>query len=350
MLGVSPPVFRILVVGPAWVGDTVLAQPLFKRLHEKHPDLQLDVLAPAWTVPLLARMPEVDTGILGPFGHGDLRLTQRWRLARELRGRSYDQAIVLPNSFKSALVPAFAGIRLRTGFVGELRQVLLNDARVLDERALPLMAERFAQLAEAPGAPLERPLPKLELRVVQANRDATLHKLGLDLDRPVACLCPGAEYGPAKRWPEAHFAALATKLTGAGYQVWIIGSGKDRAIGAAIEQLSERHCRNLCGATDLGAAVDLLSVAALVVSNDSGLMHVAAALDRPMVALYGSSSPGFTPPLSARAVVEKLDLPCSPCFQRECPLVHFNCMRQLDPQRVFDRALAIAAKPAPACP
>ena len=345
----SPPVFKILVVGPAWVGDTVLAQPLFKRLHEKHAEVQLDVLAPAWTVPLLARMPEVDTGILSPFGHGDLRLTQRWRLARELRGRHYDQAIVLPNSFKSALVPAFAGIKLRTGFVGELRQLLLNDARVLDEQALPLMAERFAQLAEPPEQPLKRPLPKLELRVVQSSRDATLHKLGLNLDRPVACLCPGAEYGPAKRWPEAHFAALASKLAGAGYQVWIIGSAKDRAIGAAIEQLSEHHSRNLCGATDLGAAVDLLSVAALVISNDSGLMHVAAALDRPMVALYGSSSPGFTPPLSARAAVEKLDLPCSPCFQRECPLGHFNCMRQLDPQRVLDRALAIAGRPAPAC-
>jgi len=345
---VSPTVFKILVVGPAWVGDTVLAQPLFKRLHERHSDLQLDVLAPAWTVPLLARMPEVGTGILNPFGHGDLRLTQRWRLARDLRTRRYDQAIVLPNSFKSALLPAFAGIELRTGFVGELRQVLLNDARVLDEQALPLMADRFAQLAEAPGAPLQRPLPKLELRVVQSSRDATLNKLGLDLDRPVACLCPGAEYGPAKRWPEAHFAALTRKLADAGYQVWIIGSAKDRAIGAAIEQLSEHRSRNLCGATDLGAAVDLLSVAALVVSNDSGLMHVAAALDRPMVALYGSSSPGFTPPLSARAAVEKLDLPCSPCFQRECPLGHFNCMRQLDPQRVFDRALIIAAKPAPA--
>jgi len=330
-------VYKVLVVGPSWVGDTVLAQPLFKRLHERHPDLKLDVLAPGWTLPLLERMSEVSEGLASPFGHGQLQLGRRWRLARELKARAYDQAVVLPNSFKSALIPRLAGIGLRTGFVGEVRQVLLNDARRLDTAALPLMAERFAHLADAAGEPLRRPLPLPHLKVVPAARDALLARLGLRADPPVACLCPGAEYGPAKRWPAEHFAALAAQLAQQGWQVWLIGSAKDNAIGTQIAELSGGRCRNLCGATSLDEAVDLMSAAHAVVSNDSGLMHIAAALDRPMLALYGSSSPAFTPPLSARAEVVQLKLPCSPCFARECPLGHFKCMRDLEPEHVLEK-------------
>jgi heptosyltransferase-2 len=323
----------------------VLAQPLFKRLHEKHRELELDVLAPAWTLPLLERMPEVSQGLVSPFQHGELKLAGRWRLARQLAPRAYDQAIVLPNSFKSALIPRFAGIGLRTGFTGEARGFLLNDTRRLDTSALPLMAERFAHLADSADEPLRRPLPQPSLRASPADREALLARLGLRTDPAVACLCPGAEYGPAKRWPPEHFAALAKDLAQHGWQVWLIGSSKDRPIGSQIEQLSAGACRNLCGATGLGEAVDLLSAAQLVVSNDSGLMHVAAALDRPLIALYGSSSPSFTPPLSPRAEVMRLELPCSPCFARECPLGHFRCMRELDPGRVFQRARERTAAP-----
>ncbi len=341
-------VYKILVIGPSWVGDTVLAQPLFKRLHEKHGNLKLDVLAPAWTLPLLERMPEVSEGLASPLGHGELKLAQRWRLAQGLKARQYDQAIVLPNSFKSALIPRLAGIRLRTGFVGEARHALLNDARRLDAKALPLMAERFAHLADARDEPLRRPLPQPALSVSPAARDALLARLTLRTDPPVACFCPGAEYGPAKRWPAEHFASLAARLADHGWQVWLIGSPKDRAIGAEIERLSGGRCRDLCGDTGLAEAVDLLSAAQVVVSNDSGLMHVAAALDRPMLALYGSSSPSFTPPLSPHAEVVKLDLPCSPCFERECPLGHFKCMRDLGPERIFGHLSRIVCAPATA--
>jgi heptosyltransferase-2 len=334
--------YKILVIGPSWVGDTVLAQPLFQRLRERHPGLQLDVLSPAWTLSLLRRMPQVNETLASPFAHGELALAKRWRLAREIRARGYDQAIVLPNSFKSALIPWLAGIPKRTGFVGELRQPLLNDARRLDARALPLMAERFAHLADSPEAPLRRPLPALQLQVSEATRAAVLSTLGLSLEAPVACLCPGAEYGPAKRWPAEHFGELARLARAAGYQVWLVGSPKDRLIGEDIEHASHGAVRNLCGSTSLEQAVDLLSLAQVVVANDSGLMHIAAALGRPLLALYGSSSPGFTPPLSAHAHVLKLELPCSPCFKRECPLGHFDCMRKLLPRQVF------AAFPAPA--
>src|SRR5687767_10424202 len=183
----------ILVVGPSWIGDTVLAQPLLKLLHARHPGLALDVLAPRWTFPLLERMPEVRRAILSPFEHGDFRLGERRRLGRDLAPESYDQAIVLPNTFKSALVPLFARIPLRTGYIGEFRRWLLNDARRLDAKGMPQLAERYAALAAPRGVTLPRPLPGPFLRVDEAQRRATLGRLGLERGRPAAALCPGAE-------------------------------------------------------------------------------------------------------------------------------------------------------------
>jgi heptosyltransferase-2 len=336
---------RILVVAPSWVGDAVLAQPLFARLHERHRDLELDVLAPPWTHALFSRMPQVRAVLASPFGHGELALARRYRLARELTGQRYDQAIVLPNSFKSALIPWLAGIALRTGFVGEARWRLLNDARRLDKSALPLMVERFAALAEQAGRDLPRPLPPARLVIDETQRASTLARLGLTLQRPVAVLCHGAEYGPAKRWPAEYFAELARKLVDAGYAVWLAGSANDTAIGKDIVRLSERPCVNLSGRTTLAEAIDLVSCAAFVVSNDSGLMHIAAALDKPLTAIFGSSSPAFTPPDSPHAQIVRLDLPCSPCFERVCPLGHFNCMLQLKPDLVWNRIDFAKIKP-----
>ena len=326
---------KILVVAPAWVGDTVMAQPMFRLLHERHAHLVLDVLAPPFTLPLLTRMPEVHQGIVARFGHGELKFNQRRRLARELQAERYDQAIVLPNSLKSALIPLLAKIPLRTGFRGEMRYGFLNDVRRLDEKALPKMVERFAALALDRGANLPRTLPTPRLTVILRNIEIIVNKHKLTLEKPIAIFCPGAEYGPAKRWPAEHFGALAKRAAENGYTVWLIGSPKDAAIGDAIVSASGGACINLCGRTSLEDAIDLIGIAALVVTNDSGLMHVAASLDRPTLALYGSSSPAFTPPLSDKAKIIKIELPCSPCFKRECPLGHFNCMRQLTPAMVW---------------
>jgi len=327
--------YKILIIGPSWVGDAMLMQPMLLRLRQRHPGCRIDVLAPPWTAALLGAIPEVDEVITNPFPHGALRLGARFQLGKKLRGSQYDQAIVLANTLKSALVPFFAHIPLRTGFVGEARYGLLNDTRKLDKKCLPLMVERFAQLAENRDGSIPRPLANPRLHVSAAQRDATLQKLGLMTDKPVAVFCPGAEYGSAKRWPATYFAEIAQRLQNRGYAVWLLGSAKDKEVADKITALGNAECRNLCGVTDLTDAIALLSRAQLVISNDSGLMHLAAALDRPMLALFGSSSPQFTPPLSPYAEVIKLDMKCSPCFKRECPLGHFNCMRQLTPDLVW---------------
>jgi heptosyltransferase-2 len=335
MLKHAPDMYKILVVAPSWVGDAMLMQPMLARLKQRHANCRIDVLAPPWTAGLLHAIPEVDAVITNPFPHGALQLKARYRLGRELRAARYDQAVVLPNSLKSALVPFFAGIPLRTGFVGESRYGLLNDARKLDKAVLPYMVERFAFLAETPQGHIPRPLADPKLAISVAQRDVTLNKLALNLDRPVAVFCPGAEYGPAKRWPESYYAQLAKRFREHGYAVWLIGSGKDQPVAAQIDELSGDLCVNLCGNTDLADAIALLGSATVVVSNDSGLMHLAAAQDKPLLALFGSSSPQFTPPLSKQARVIKIDIECSPCFKRVCPLGHFNCMMQLTPERVW---------------
>ena len=315
----------------------MLMQPMLMRLKQRHPECRIDVFAPPWTEKLLRALPEVHEVIVNPFPHGALQLMKRYRLGKQLRAARYDQAIVLPNSWKSALVPFFAQIPLRTGLVGESRYILLNDAHTLDKQKLPLMVERFAQLAEAAHGEIRRPLANPRLVIDEAQRDTTLRKLDLKLDQPVAVFCPGAEYGPAKRWPAAYYADIAQRLLQHGYAVWLIGSAKDKPVADEINQFTDGHCINLCGRTDLGDAIALLSCAQLVVSNDSGLMHLAAALDKPMLALFGSSSPQFTPPLSAQAQVVRLDIECSPCFKRACPLGHFDCMTQLTPDLVWEK-------------
>lgn len=323
---------RTLVVAPSWIGDAVLSHPLLVRLKEADPSGTIDVLAPPWVLPVYRRMPEVSSTIENPFGHGALRFGERRRFAKSLGG--HDRAYVLPNSFKSALIPWHAGIAQRIGFRGEMRYGLINDMRALDKSALPLQVERYAALAQPRGEALRRPLPEPRLITDASTRAATVARLGLDLSRPVAAFAPGAEYGPAKRWPASHFAALGRTLVDRGEQVWLFGSAKDSPVAREIAASIGAHAVDLTGRMSLDEAIDLMSLASHVVSNDSGLMHIAAALDRPMAAIFGSSSPAYTPPLSAKARVVSLNLACSPCFQRECPLGHTNCLRLIEPARI----------------
>ena len=322
----------------------VMAQSLFRLIKQRHPSVRIDVLAPAWTLVLLSRMPEVHEALDSPFKHGRLKLMARYRLACSLRERGYDQAIVLPNSLKSALIPFWAKIPVRTGYVGEWRWGLLNDARYLDKNRLPMTVQRFVALGVEDGAALPAELPRPSLAVTESGIEMALTCLGLERPTaPLLALCPGAEFGSSKRWPAEYFAEIARTKLAQGWQVWLFGSGKDIAITAQVRAIAGVECVDLAGRTTLAEAIDLLSLADRVVTNDSGLMHVAAALGRRLIAIYGSSDPGFTPPLGTQAKAEWLGLSCSPCFQRECPLGHLRCLRDLKPEQVL-RVMDEAAK------
>lgn len=330
----SSRVERILVVGPAWVGDMVMAQSLFKTLKRDRPQAVIDVAAPTWSEALLHRMPEVNRAISLPLKHGQLALGSRYRLGKSLQSQGYRQAILLPNSFKSALLPFWAKIPRRTGFLGEGRWGLVNDLRVLNKARLTMTVQRFTALALEHDAVLPPSIINPALQVKPEQVAAALRRHGLErTSNPLMGLCPGAEYGPAKRWPAEYFLQIAKFLNRAGWRVWIFGSQKDTPIGHWIA--AQSHSVDLTGKTTLAEAVDLLSVTDGVVSNDSGLMHIAAALNRNLVAIYGSSDPSLTPPLSSKATVLSLQLSCSPCFQRHCPLTHLQCLRELLPERVL---------------
>lgn len=336
----------VLVIGPSWVGDMVMSQVLYSHLQQSRPGVAIDVLAPPWSEPLLQRMPEVRQAIPMPVGHGESGLGRRWRLGRQLKARHYDQALLLPNSFKSALVPLFAGIPRRTGWRGEMRYGLVNDLRLLDEQALPLMVQRFVALAQAPGEALPSRLPTPRLRVNPEQARRCRQQTGLASDRRLLALCPGAEFGGAKRWPAAAYGALARDYLERDWQVALFGSRNDQPVTGRIREYCRNHadCFDLAGRTGLAEAVDLLSLATAVVSNDSGLMHIAAALARPLVAIYGATSPAFTPPLSDCAVIVASDIDCAPCFQRECPLGHHRCMGDVSPGRVMRELEALLAR------
>jgi heptosyltransferase-2 len=311
----------------------IMSQVIYSALLEKYPNINIDVLAPSATLPLLTRMPEVNRGILIDQTHGQVELSYRIRLGAELGKNNYDWAIVTPNSLKSALVPFAAGIPLRTGFLGEYRYFLLNDINSLDKTRQPLMTDRFLALVGKTSAEMIPP----RLCVDLDSQAAFLGRHRLATDKPVIGFCPGAEFGDAKKWPEAHFGALAKQLIDQGYRIWIFGAPADQATGEFIVSIAGKDCINLAGQTSILEALDLLAICQTVVSNDSGLMHLAAAVGTRVVAIYGSTSPAFTPPISETAHIVSQGLDCSPCFQRTCPLGHKNCLNKLMPEQVLER-------------
>lgn len=328
---------KYLIIGPSWVGDMVMAQSLFIDIKKREPTAQIDVLAPAWTAALLDRMPQVTELISANFNHGKLSLGERFRLGKALRSKNYTHAIVLPNSLKSAIVPAVAKIAHRTGFVGEQRWWLLNDIRKLNKKQIPMTVQRFITLGQDQSLPIRsiESVPAPLLSVEENEVETVLQKNELNTNSPVLVLCPGAEFGASKKWPSEHYANVASYYLDKSWQVWLMGSDNDLAACEDINALSNDQCAVLAGKTTLPQAIDLISCASLVVSNDSGLMHIAAALQKPLVAVYGSTDPGHTPPLSSNHTVARLDLPCSPCFKRECPLGHLDCLVTLSPSSVI---------------
>lgn len=326
---------KILVVGPSWVGDMVMTQSLFMLLQKQYPDCIIDVVAPSWSEPILARMLQVRKSISLPFKSGDFAPFKRLNFGKQLRSEKYDLAITLPRSWKSALVPLGAKISERVGFLGEQRYGLLTDWRKIDKETLDQTVKKFTFLGLPKGQELKpEDISYPQLQVNWDAKDELYRKFNL-LDLPAVALMPGAEYGPAKQWPIEYYQELADKLALAGKQVWILGSNKDKPAGDLIASSNHPNIFNLCGKTQLAEVVDLLAFAEKAITNDSGLMHIAAAVNTEVVAIYGSSSPNYTPPLTDKKTIHWLELDCSPCFKKVCPLGHTDCLTKISVDRVL---------------
>ncbi len=333
---------KYLIIGPSWIGDMIMANALLRCLKAQDSRCVIDVLAPEWSHPVLARMPEVRRALVMPVKHGIFGWRMRYKIGISLRDEHYDHAIILPNSWKSALIPLFACIKKRTGWRGEWRYGLLNDVRVLDKKKFPLMVDRYVELGRIIGAGDTHACPPNvypHLLVDPNQRDIALKKYHFSQDKPLLILCPGAQYGNSKRWPEENFAKVARHFLDQGWQVAVLGGNAEANLAnqiiAAQGLVASDHQIVDLTMTTLAEAIDIMSLARVVVSNDSGLMHIACALTRSIVAIYGSSSPDFTPPLSDKAVILSKSLPCKPCFKRECPLGHMLCLKNITPEEVI---------------
>ena len=295
---------KILVVGPSWVGDSVMAQTLYKRIKKELPSSQIDVISPHWSLALLERMPEVCKKIVSPFSHGETKLLERYRLGQGLKKENYDRAIVLTNSLKSSLIPYFARIGVRTGWLGEFRYGLINDIRSSKKLKKSLMVEKFAALSLCEENYSIENLTFPELEINFDNQRNFLEQFSIDYSKNTMAICPGAEFGPSKRWPAEYYAEIAKFYVNKGWNVLCIGSKNDVDIGIEIGSFNNLGCNesfiNLIGKTSLQDAIDILAFTEKVVTNDSGLMHIAAAVKTPLVALYGPSSPEYTPPLISK--------------------------------------------------
>jgi heptosyltransferase-2 len=327
---------RILVIAPNWIGDCVMAQPLLALLKMEYPSQPIDVLAPSWVAPVLRAMTEVDTVLETPFKHGALQLRERWRFAKILRQRGYSAAYVLPNTIKFALLPWMAGIKKRVGYKGESRYGLINVMHHDDPVTPRAMVPFYAALAGTPKTEAPTQLARPVLLRSRAQINEVLGALGLSDKNKLIAFAPGAEFGNAKRWPAEHFAELANSLLQShpDAQVVLLGSPKDSDVCDEIRVLCP-SVHHLAGKTSLDQAIALIAGASAIVSNDSGLLHIASALNRPVIALYGPTDPDHAPPFSDVAHSLSLRLACAPCKQRECPLVHQDCMQKLSSEMVW---------------
>ncbi|MEO0048077.1 MAG: hypothetical protein RLZZ410_1036 [Pseudomonadota bacterium] len=329
---------NILIIAPNWIGDAVMTEPLISRLKKDHPHSSIDVIATPWVASVMRAIPAVNKVIAVDLKHGALQWAERKALALQLQQNQYSHAYVLPNSFKSALIPWLAKIPNRIGYRGELRWGLINQPLPNPSRShRPPMSSHYFALSNAQSTSVPQPHLSLSSEALLSIKQK-LHSL--KEHTKLFVICPGAEYGPAKQWPTEHYAELAQKLAqeNAHHLVLILGSKKESPLGEQISTLSghPHQVINWCGETTLDEAIACISVATTVISNDSGLMHIAAAFSRPQIAIFGSSDPRHTPPLSSLAKVHWLHLECSPCFKRTCPLGHLKCLVDITPTDVLN--------------
>jgi heptosyltransferase-2 len=336
---------RILIIAPNWIGDAVMSQPLLANLQDIYSQCQIDVVASSWVAPIYRACKEVNQVIEAKLEHKQLQWSLRKQLAKQLEKNQYDVCYVLPNSLKSAIIPWLANIPLRVGYRGEMRFGLINIA--LDNPSKlnrPPMVNHYLALSNALEHSIEmdtNEVAKPTLNISSAAKESVRAKLQAASvnEALIYVLCPGAEYGVTKRWPTEHFANLAQQLihNETDAHVILLGSKADHALANSIQDQASHlpKIHNWCGSTSLDEAIAIIGMSQALVSNDSGLMHIGAALKVPQVAIFGSSDPHHTPPLSNQAKVLWLNLPCSPCHKRQCPLGHLKCLKDILPETVL---------------
>ena len=324
---------RILIVGPSWVGDSVIAQSLYQYIKQLNTAAVIDVLVPKYLHGLLKRMPQIRRAIEMPLTHRQLGLRKRRQIGISLRN-CYDKAIILPRSFKAALIPWFAKIATRTGLCGEMRYGLINDMRKLDNHTIPRLADRFVRLGQPDQTSVFKCIPPPRLIVNPENARICMQRMKLNCDTPIMILAPGAGK-PSKQWPPHYFAKIAEHYATKGYQIWILGSANDQAICQCITNMSKVAIDNLCGRTSLEDTVDILAQANIVIANDSGLMHIAAAVDSLVIGIFGPTTPEYTLPISNQIGYSWNKLPCSPCWQNTCRYGHYHCLTQITPFNIM---------------
>jgi len=335
----------ILIIAPNWIGDAVMTQPLLASLKKQFPNSQIDVLASNWVAPIYRACSEVNQVIEAKLEHQQLQWSLRKQLAKELTEKNYQACFVLPNSLKSALIPWLANIPFRIGYRGELRFGLINMALANPSKIdRPPMVRHYLALSQLLSEEQidlinDELTPKLNVSdEAKKSVETKLNSSNIQTS-DIYVLCPGAEYGRTKRWPGSHFAQLAQKLIASNpcNQIILLGGKGDQRLAQEIFLATKEDSRihNWCGNTSLDEAIALIGMSKAVISNDSGLMHIAAALKTPQIAIFGSSDPAHTPPLSEKAKVIWLHLPCSPCHKKECPLGHLKCLNDILPEQVF---------------
>ena len=330
---------KILIFGPSWVGDMVMAHSLFVNLKRRNPHCEIHLAAPNWSMDIGSRFPEIDKLIPLEFKHGKFDFFKRVTLGLRLRRESYDECIFLINTFKSLFNIAFANIPLRTGYVGELRSLFLNNS--FKKNTEPTIS-KFSKLSIKKSYPSPKVInPKIASH--KKNGENFLKKNRIPTKKLII-ISGGAEYGPAKILPSEKYAYIANELIKKNYHILLIGSVNDITVNQKINKLTKNKCFDITGKTSLAECIDVISCAQYFLSNDSGLMHIAAALNVPQDSFFGSSDPKNTPPLNNKAIVNYLNLDCSPCFERQCPLKHFDCMNKIDEKEISKRIICLLNK------
>ena len=321
---------KLLIIPQNWLGDIVMSQTLLKRVKSENPNTVIDILVNSTFKSLVERMPEINKAVILDSGHKELGLLKRLNLARRIKG-NYDQSIVLSRSIKSALIPYFAKIPIRTGELGESRYILINDLKKFTKEDRRKTAFRYVSMFSKKEEVLDKKYyPSLQSD--PENMKILSDKYKLNLDKKIIIFAPGAAFGPSKMWPVEKFKELGEKLN-KDFFILILGSNNEKNIGDKI--VTNKNMINLCGETTITDAVDLIHISEFCVSNDSGLMHLASATNTKSISIYGATSPELTPPLTSNKEIHYRGISCSPCFEKKCKYGHYNCLVDIQADDVF---------------